>query len=533
MRPPAVRANPRTAGASHQVRRTSVSPVPDTSPRCRILFKLQGPPVDIKRMPPFCRLTKYAAALFAGAVAFAAATVSPQPAAAATSPLAIGVNLANAPDQIGPLQSYINVAHKTPAIVMWYQQWSEPLYYSDQLANMSAINSMPMITWDPSLNGVGIPLSQIVAGKYDAYVKSAAQAAIAWKRPMYIRFAHEMNLTGSAFGPGQDGNTPAEFVAAWRHVVNIFRQQGATNVEWVWSPNVNCGGKCPFTAYYPGDAWVDWVALDGYNYSSVDKVPWETFDQVFSSSYAQLTALAPSKPVMIAETASADVGGNKAQWITQAFQQLPTKYPKIHAVVWFDQNKEANWMVNSSSTSMAAWQQTVASSTNGGTPATLAAVAPTSADVTSGATTGTTGASGLGKPAESSVGSDLVVHRPHAVGKVASALVSCTGTAKSRCGFSFSLTTLESVSATAGAKALRERGKTDARRLVVGRVSGTLSAGKHKTIRVRLDATAQRVLEHQHGLDAELLAHTNGSSKTFLVRFRTAVHRRQPHRRGD
>jgi beta-mannanase len=181
-----------------------------------------------------------------------------------------------------------------------------------------------------------------------------------------VRFAHEMNLAGSPYGPGQNGNTPALFIAAWRHVVTVFRQQGATNVSWVWSPNVNCGGSCPFQAFYPGDQWVDWVGLDGYNYASVDDVPWMTFQQVFGSSYAELTALT-SKPLMIAETASTELGGSKATWIEQTFAQIPTSFPHIKAIVWFDIDKETDWPVNSSPTSLAAYRQVVTSPNYRGT----------------------------------------------------------------------------------------------------------------------------------------------------------------------
>ncbi len=328
-----------------------------------------------------CRKIAWTAAR--GALVLAAATLFSAPAtsAASASPIALGVNIAQVPDQSQPLTDYDTLAGRPPAILMWYQEWSEPLYWSAQSANMANISAVPMITWDPMMNGVGIPLSQITSGAYDSVIRAAAQAAVAFKRLMYIRLGHEMNLSGSPFGSGSNGNTAAGFVAAWKHVVTIFRQQGATNVEWVWSPNTDCAGKCPFTSYYPGDAWVDWVALDGYNYGPVDNVPWMSFDQIFGSSYKTITAMT-QKPLMIAETASTELGGNKAQWITQSFNALPSKYPRVRAVVWFDRNKETDWRVNSSSASLSAWRQVVSSSAFGGTPAWLAALVPTARDVT-------------------------------------------------------------------------------------------------------------------------------------------------------
>jgi beta-mannanase len=168
-----------------------------------------------------------------------------------------------------------------------------------------------------------------------------------------------MNLSSSLYGPGVNGNTSALFIAAWQHVVSIFRASGATNVRWVWSPNVDCQGKCPFQAFYPGDSWVDWVALDGYNYASVDNVPWESFDTVFASSYAELAALT-KKPMMVAETSSTETGGDKAAWITTALTQtLPDQMPLVRALVWFNVDKETDWAVNSSPTSLQAFRSAV------------------------------------------------------------------------------------------------------------------------------------------------------------------------------
>jgi hypothetical protein len=158
------------------------------------------------------------------------------------APIALGVNIANAPDRLQPLRRYVRLVDRRPALVMWYQQWSEPLTWSTQLSNTMRIGAIPVITWDPIRNGVGIPLAKIAAGDYDSYLRASAETAAAWGRPIYIRFGHEMNLATSPFGPGRHGNTSGGFVAAWRHVVAIFREEHAGNVEWVWSPNVDCAG---------------------------------------------------------------------------------------------------------------------------------------------------------------------------------------------------------------------------------------------------------------------------------------------------
>jgi Glycosyl hydrolase family 26 len=322
-----------------------------------------------------------------GARAFLAALIfatlaCPVVTSAAPAPIALGVNIARAPGDRAPLNQYARLAGKDPAIVMWYQSWSEPLFYRDQLRHVKAIGAIPMITWDPLVNGVGIPFTEIAAGEYDGYIRKAARAAARWRHPMLIRFAHEMNLPGSPFGPGHDGDTPTTYVAAWRQIVRIFRRQHAKNVEWVWSPNVDCGGKCPFKAFYPGNAWVDWTALDGYNYSAAEDQPWESFAKVFGRSYSIVTKLS-HKPVIVGETASAQAGGDKAKWIARAFREIPHRFPRIRAVIWFDQVKETDWQVNSSPASLAAWRLVVASETYAGTAGALLSTVPIHDDVDS------------------------------------------------------------------------------------------------------------------------------------------------------
>ncbi len=284
---------------------------------------------------------------------------------ASAPPVSLGVNLSNGP--IGSqLDGYTRITGAAPRLVMWYQNWSEPLFYASQMSDVDSRGAIPLVTWMPQLSsGGGVPLTAISAGSQDDTIHQAARAAAAWGKPFMVRFAHEMNLSGSPYGPGTNGNTPAEFVAAWRHVVTLFRADGATNVRWVWSPNVDCAGQCRFEAFYPGDPWVDWVALDGYN-DAAAQMSWMTLDQVFGTSYDEMIRLT-QRPLMIGETASPELGGDKAAWIHQAFEAaLPLRMPAVRAVVWFDRQKETDWRVDSSASSLAAYRSVVASPRYGG-----------------------------------------------------------------------------------------------------------------------------------------------------------------------
>jgi hypothetical protein len=242
---------------------------------------------------------------------------------------------------------------------MWFQNFDEPLFYDDQLANVRDLGTLPIITWEPIIDGEGVPLVDIVEGKHDDYLMDSAQAAVRAGAPLYIRFAHEMNLPSSLWGPGRDGNRPQDYVSAWRHIVAVFDIAGAANVDWVWSPNVDCSGQCPFEAFYPGDEHVDWVGLDGYNFGPSLGYPWRSFASIFGTSYETITRLS-RRPVMIAETASAERGGDKAVWIREGLlSHVPALMPRVRLVIWFDRDQETDWRIDSSVGSLESFQQVV------------------------------------------------------------------------------------------------------------------------------------------------------------------------------
>ncbi|MHB8647336.1 MAG: glycoside hydrolase family 26 protein [Thermomicrobiales bacterium] len=300
---------------------------------------------------------------------FVAAAARPR----AVTPIALGAYIAGAPGDPTQIDQFTALVGAAPAVVMWYQDWAHSGvrdFNPTQMNAVTARNAMPMVTWEPwdSTAGVVQPaysLHQIIAGAYDAYIHQWARAAAAWARPMYLRFAHEMNGNWYPWCSGVNGNTSAQYIAAWKHVHAIFQQERATNVRWVWSPNVSSATygrqrgavSTQLAALYPGDASVNWIALDGYNWGmSQSWSRWTDLATVFGASYTSLAKLT-SKPMMLAETASTELGGNKAAWITQGFlTDIPARFPRVRAVIWFDENKETDWRVNSSPASLAAYR---------------------------------------------------------------------------------------------------------------------------------------------------------------------------------
>ena len=321
-------------------------------------------------------------AAVAAFIALALACAAPRAAAQyeVGAPISIGVHLATSTTSGQEIDDYTRQVGARPEIVMVYGSWNEPFLYFTQLRAMAARNVTPLLTWDPVLSSGGVPLRDIVRGKHDDYIRESAKLAVEWGKPLYVRFAHEMNLAQASYGPGRNGNRPEDFVATWRHIVRIFNDEGATNVSWVWSPNVHCGGRCPFIKFFPGDRWIDWVGLDGYNYAEVTDVKWFSFTKLFGRSYDLATRLS-QRPVMVPETASTEDGGDKAAWIRSAFlSEIPTRFPRIRAVIWFNKVKETNWRVDSSGASLEAWREVVRSTLYNDAVARRTAAAPVPPD---------------------------------------------------------------------------------------------------------------------------------------------------------
>ena len=201
-------------------------------------------------------------------------------------------------------------------------------------------------------------MRRIIAGAYDEYIAQWAACAREWGHPFFLRFDHEMNADWFTWAETANGNRPGEFARAWQHVHGIFQRVGATNAIWVWSPVVTTFWDESVAEYYPGDAYVDWVAMDGYNWGvgTPKAYRWQSFRDVFGATYQALASIAPDKPQMIAEVASTEYGGSKARWLASAFASLDTDFPRIRAFVWFDRHAEGmDWELESSRAAAAAF----------------------------------------------------------------------------------------------------------------------------------------------------------------------------------
>ena len=247
------------------------------------------------------------------------------------------------------LAPYADATGEEPAIVQGYRTWQELPFEESSLRAITSVGALPLITWEPwDREEDGYSLAAIAAGAFDGYIAEAARQARSWGGVIFVRFAHEMNGNWYPWGDWD----PATYKAAWRHVVSIFRAEGATNVRWVWTPYVE-GSQYPFRRYYPGDRWVDWAGLDGFNWGK----PFASFAKIFDDSYRRVVKMT-EKPLMIAETGSVEGSGNaKAIWIRRALRRALPRLAHIRALIWWsDVHPDGtDWRIDTSASALQAF----------------------------------------------------------------------------------------------------------------------------------------------------------------------------------
>jgi hypothetical protein len=281
-----------------------------------------------------------------------------------TAALRFGVATAGGPLAGAELDEVSQLAGESPSSVLFYEDFVQ----APPITEMNAVRArgaVPLVTWEPWAWGGGLEqptyaLNRITAGDFDAHITEWGQTLAAWGQPVQLRFGHEMNGNWYPWAEGVNGNQTGDYVRAWRHVHDLVAAAGASNVSWVWSPNVPYWGSTDLAGLYPGAGYVDMVALDGYNWgTSASWSGWISPQDLFGPGIAQLRALAPGIPILIAETAASEAGGSKAAWNTDLVSYLAAQ-PDVAGFVWFNMHKETDWRINSSDASAAAFKSALA-----------------------------------------------------------------------------------------------------------------------------------------------------------------------------
>jgi hypothetical protein len=296
-------------------------------------------------------------------------TATPLPSPVTSGSIYWGVSMSGIPAaDMSPLTSWEqNVAGKPVSIVHWGHFWSWGPWPQSSANQARAHGSIPMISWTPEGgNPKAWQLIDIVNGSHDAYIRQFAADAKDWGFPFFLRIMHEMNGSwGYPWQETQNGNNRGEYVLAWRHIIDIFRAVGVTNASYVWCPNIDYPNTSnpSFASLYPGDDYVDWTCLDGYNWGTNRSSGWQSFDTVFNYSYNEVLKLAPAKPMMLGEYGSVEQGGSKADWFADALNdQIPGNYGRVRAIVYYNRAADGvDWRIETSSSSGESWRAGIAS----------------------------------------------------------------------------------------------------------------------------------------------------------------------------
>ena len=235
-------------------------------------------------------------------------------------------------------------AGSAPATWSIWSQWGDRATREFPTAIAKGVKdrkATPIVWWEPvDPTDLSSPkfarLANIVAGDHDAYIRRFARDAKGFKSPVIVRFAHEGNGRSFPWGLGSFDNDAATYVAAWRHVHDLFREVGAKNVRFLWSVSKQgCGTGCnPYTPFYPGDAYVDYLGFSSFNWGATHD-EWVPMAQGFRPVWNKLTELS-AKPIIAIETASSPEGGDKAKWIQNGYPNVYEQFPSIVAIVYLN-----------------------------------------------------------------------------------------------------------------------------------------------------------------------------------------------------
>jgi hypothetical protein len=289
-----------------------------------------------------------------------------------------GVYQTDAPwdSRLAALHTLDRQVNRHSAIIHWYAQWGDPgsgVFVNNEprllrtvhtYRSVGATGATPLITWEPwgpdakgnySISYNAYPLKDIAAGKFDVYIDTWVAGLKRFRHPVLLDFAHEMDGNWYPWGYGVNNNRPADYIAAYRHVWHRFQEGGARDVRFVWNPDYWNATNVDQRRFYPGSPYVDRIGIDVFNAGARDGRHWASLAQLLTTYstprnvYARLAALNRKTAIMLVEWASNEpgpgdpTGVTKARWIDDAASVLPRKFPRIGAIVWFNESGGTNY----------------------------------------------------------------------------------------------------------------------------------------------------------------------------------------------
>jgi beta-mannanase len=285
------------------------------------------------------------------------------------------------------IEAFEGAVGKHQAIIASSSYWGEQTFPLHNLEIIARHNAIPLIYWSPwdrpYIQDRGpdrFSLDAIVAGKWDAYIDSWAAQAKTFRRPIFVAWGLEMNGTwfpwsGYFYGGGKELSEgvyagPDLYKKAYRYIVDRVRAARAKNIIWVYhvqNYSYPLDEWNELKEYYPGDDYVDWLAMSAYG-KQYHSDPWLSASDSMTYAYDDLCSINSNKPVMLAEWGIGEFPkvGDKAQWITEALQIMKTRFPRLKAAVFWSERWEnddgtySNLRVTSSPRALEAYRRGVA-----------------------------------------------------------------------------------------------------------------------------------------------------------------------------
>ena len=292
----------------------------------------------------------------------------------------------------GALREFEELSGKSVAISPFSNFWGENYVSSRQLDEIEEYGAVPLLRmmpwgepyWKPGYQP-DYALGRIIDGHFDGFLSAWADEIIRFRKPVMVTFGCEMNgdwfpwsgvFQGKGatdeFGDPTEADGPERYIAAYRHIIELFRKRGVENVAWLFQPNSSSHPEEDWnsiSAYYPGDEYIDWIGVSLYGAQFIHE-SWNSFEVLMDPVYEELTSLFPNKPLMLAEWGVGEYPekGDKATWYREALSKLQNKYVRFEiAIVYHErwQNHDGTWSdlrVDSSIEALDAYKQGIGSS---------------------------------------------------------------------------------------------------------------------------------------------------------------------------
>lgn len=266
------------------------------------------------------------------------------------------------------ITAYQNMIGKKMAWAYFSNNWDEGIKFPeysvrlvDSLGIIPFIRMMPRTSFDEGSIDPVYTLQGIIDGKFDSGLQAWAQDAKRVGIPIMVEFGTEVNgdwfpwsglLNGGSktngYGDPNYPNGPERFRDAYRHIIDLFRNEGVKNITWCFHvfPQQEAGDTPALRNdwnkirnYYPGDDYIDWIGISVYG-ADEPHVEWKSFTEIMDAAYPELAAISSTKPLAIFEFAVIEEPseGDKSEWIKNALDSLEDgRYPRIKGISYWDE----------------------------------------------------------------------------------------------------------------------------------------------------------------------------------------------------